>query len=104
MKSLAKREACPDEEGHAFTHSRPEVRSRETGSFTGCALTLKQPTCHRITDSRVADVKESHITPPKHAYIRLPQRRTSTLNLSANTRKVNDPKVLLLCTKVRGYG
>jgi len=30
------------------------------------------------------------------AYIRLPQRRAPTLKLSADTRKVNDPKVLLL--------
>ena len=36
--------------------------------FNGRRITLKQPTCHRITDSRVADVKDSHITPPKHAH------------------------------------
>jgi hypothetical protein len=64
--------------------------------FDGPRITLKQPTRHRITDSRVADVKQSHTIPPKHAYIRLPQRRAPTLKLSADTRKVNDPKVLLL--------
>src|SRR6185437_9555705 len=58
-------------------------------------ITFEQPARHRITDSRIADVKESHIIPPKHAYIRLPQRRPSTLNLSTDARKVNDPKVLL---------
>lgn len=72
-----------------------QARGSEPGNriLDGPRITFKKPTCHRIPNSCVADVKESHITPPKHAYSRLPQRRTSTLNLSADARKVNDPKV-----------
>jgi hypothetical protein len=50
----------------ARRHSQ-QARGSESGHrIVGWrAFTLKKPTCHRITDSRVADVKESHITTPE---------------------------------------
>jgi hypothetical protein len=50
----------------ARLHSQQARSSKSRNRILdGPQITLKQPTCHRITDSRVADVKESHITPPE---------------------------------------
>ena len=63
-------------------------------------LPTEQPAGHRIANCRIANVDELHNAPPDTRTCTDCHRGRLMINLSANTRKVNDPKVGLPCTEV----
>jgi hypothetical protein len=91
--------ARPDEGGHA-THSEQargtELRDRV---FHREGLPLEEVSGHRKTDRRIADVKKFH-RPSDSTSPLACHSGTLSVTLSAKTRKVNDPLVVLPCTKV----